>query len=89
MPRKTDLPTDLIHASKAARIAQICTSGMIRWILKKKLPGWKRGGRWFVSRADVEALFREYQAVPRYPPLPREQEDTEYLQPSPSLEGAQ
>lgn len=49
---------DLIGVKRAARIAKCHIAAVYRWVLKGKLQGWKRaGGRLFVSRVQVEALF--------------------------------
>lgn len=56
-------PEDIIPASKAARLARIGLSGLWRWVLTGKLRGWKRGGRLFVSKADILATFEEITGV--------------------------
>lgn len=56
-------PEDIIPASKAARLARIGLSGLWRWVLTGKLRGWKRGGRLFVSKADILATFQEITGV--------------------------
>ena len=43
------VPSDLIEARHAARIAKVHVSGIHRWVLKGKLRGWRRVGRLFVS----------------------------------------
>lgn len=57
---KGPLPSDLISTKKAAQLAKISISGLHRWIFKGRVRGWKRGDRWFVSRAEVEGQFRQY-----------------------------
>ncbi len=52
-----DLPSDLIDSIEAAKIAACDATAILRWIRAGKLAGWKRCGRWFVSRAGVGALF--------------------------------
>jgi excisionase family DNA binding protein len=51
-------PNDLIPAVQGASLLHLHVSGVYRWIFSGKLRGWKRGGRYFVSRSDCENLFR-------------------------------
>jgi hypothetical protein len=62
-----DIPADLITMRAAARCAGNChLSTVHRWVQGGALRGWRRRGRWFVSRADVLSLF-----VERADPVPR------------------
>jgi hypothetical protein len=58
-----EIPTDLVSASKAAKLCDVHVSSVYRWILAGKLPAWKRAnGRVFVRMVDLRALF-----VPQQP----------------------
>ena len=52
-----DLPDDLIDTTEAARLLRCHVATVFRWILAGKLPGWRRGRRHFVRRADVVAAW--------------------------------
>jgi excisionase family DNA binding protein len=55
---ETIIPDDLITTRAAAKLAGNChLSTILRWILTDKLGGWRRGGRWYVSRAEVLAMW--------------------------------
>lgn len=59
-----ELPEDLIDTTAAARLAKCHITSLNRWIHRGKLRGWRRGGRWFVSQADVLALFKPVKPQP-------------------------
>lgn len=65
--QKSDLPDDLIDTAHAARIARSNIRTVFRWIITGKVQGWRRCGRWFVSRADIVALFEPAAAVTARP----------------------
>lgn len=53
-------PNDLISVPKAAAMCQCSKTAVYRWIFRGQIRGWRRGAtRWFVSRAEVEALFEQ------------------------------
>lgn len=52
-------PDDLIRLTEAVRLLQCHYATVHRWIQTGKLPGWRRVGTWFVSRADCLAMFRK------------------------------
>lgn len=54
----SDLPDDLIPAKVGAEVASVDLSTMHRWIQRGVVQGWKRAGRWFVSRAEIRGLYR-------------------------------
>lgn len=66
------LPADLIPAREAATKLRCHIAAIHRWILTGKLPGWKRGGRWFVSQADLVAMYRRFNpnGTPAEPGVP-------------------
>ena len=63
-------PRDLIDLNEAAKLLQtpkgrtISTGALARWVRRKKLRGWRRDGKWHVSRADVLAMIRPYTPEP-------------------------
>jgi len=68
-------PDDLIDFTLAARLGKCHVSTLHRWRLTGQLRAWKRGGRYFCSRAELLACFKP---VPRPPcaPRPRIQADS-------------
>ncbi len=50
------LPADLINVSAAARLLGTHCSCIYRWIASGKLPAWRIGGRYKLSRAEVVAF---------------------------------
>src|SRR5262249_2626882 len=60
------IPSDLISTTEAREIVGVTRDMLYQWIHSGKLPAWKRVGRYFVSRAELMAL---YQPVPVSPPL--------------------
>jgi excisionase family DNA binding protein len=59
------IPQDLIPLSEAcklgprpARGARRHRSTVLRWVLAGRLRGWKSGGNWYVSKAELQALLR-------------------------------
>jgi excisionase family DNA binding protein len=52
------IPEDLITTAHAARIARLHIAGIRRWIKSGRLPGYRIGGRWWVSRAELMELWR-------------------------------
>lgn len=64
-----ELPSDLVTIKDAAKLVNNTHRGTIRrWILTGKLPAWKLGSRFLVSRADVLAMIRPH--VNERPQLP-------------------
>ncbi len=62
-----EIPADLITLKEAARLARNCHKNTIlRWVLSGRLPAWRIGsGRmYYVSRADVLALFQPVEVDP-------------------------
>jgi hypothetical protein len=59
--KTNDLPEDLLDMKQAARLAKCHLASMYRYVFSGKLRGFKRVGRWFVSAADVKALFHRHQ----------------------------
>jgi excisionase family DNA binding protein len=62
------LPTDLIGTREAAGLVPGCRPGrgthvstVVRWVLGRRLRGWRNGRHWLVSRAEVLALVRGVQ----------------------------
>lgn len=53
-----EIPDDLMPLRKAAGLAQCHWATLMRWVLEHKVTGYRRGGRWFVSRAQVLGMFR-------------------------------
>ena len=64
------IPDDLMDATAAARLARCHTACLHRWRLKGRVRGWKRCGRWYFSRAEVEGLFTQPGAAPLPPSIP-------------------
>jgi excisionase family DNA binding protein len=58
MPEPPELPEDLMTTKEAARLLKTCPQTILRWILKGKLPGYRIGYRWRVSRAELLAMVR-------------------------------
>jgi hypothetical protein len=59
VPDPSAIPVDLISTRIAAKLLGGCNiSTVYRWVLSGALPGWRRRGRWFVSRADVLAVWQ-------------------------------
>lgn len=65
------LPADLITPKEAARLIRTHISTIHRWVQSGRLRGWKRGSRYLISRADVEAMLRPVTPLPE---LTREKE---------------
>ena len=64
------IPTDLISTRDAAKLLGGChISSIFRWVQAGVLPGWRRRGRWFVSRSDCLSMWTRWQAEPRREPL--------------------
>jgi hypothetical protein len=67
-------PNDLIDMRAAAHLLHISTKHLRRWRQQGRFRSWRRGGRYFASRAEVLAFFqpaaepRSATAVPR--PIP-------------------
>lgn len=62
------LPADLISTrAAAAALGLVQTGTIIRWILKGRVRGWRIGGRWKVSRAEVLAVPKLAPAPPMTP----------------------
>ncbi len=55
-PDVNDLPDDLIFLSEAARLCRCSLESVRRWVLKGRLPHWRPGRSYLVSRADLIAL---------------------------------
>lgn len=49
------LPEDRIDARAAGRLLGLHVSTVLRWLLEGKLRGYRVGGRYWLSRADVLA----------------------------------
>ena len=60
------IPSDLISTREARELVGVTSDMLYQWIHSGKLPAWKRAGRYFVSRAELTAL---YQPVPVRPLL--------------------
>jgi len=63
MATTTTIPADLIGLAEAAQLLpsrkpgrKLHVTSLYRWIADGKLRGWRIGGHYFVSRADVLAL---------------------------------
>lgn len=56
-------PTDLIRVSAAAKILGIHPVTLREWIHAGKIPGFRIGCRWRLSRADVDAAVKQYRPV--------------------------
>ena len=62
--KNTDVPDDLIGTGQACLVRPLPARGqrrrstVLRWILTGRLRGWRSGGCWLVSRAEVEASFK-------------------------------
>jgi hypothetical protein len=67
----TELPTDLIGMKEAAKAAHCHIASIHRWRLAGKLRAWRRAGRYFVSRAELLALFEESGPRPKIKAVPR------------------
>jgi excisionase family DNA binding protein len=48
-----EFPTDPIKVSAAARLVGTCPATVWRWILKGHIRGWRKGGTWRISRAEL------------------------------------
>lgn len=57
-------PDDLISVTAGAKILLMTTAGLVRWVTTGRIPGWRRGGRLFVSHADVKKAFHRVQIDP-------------------------
>jgi helix-turn-helix protein len=64
-PTGPDVPDDLIDTKAAARLAHTHINTVRRWMIKRKIPAWRRTGRWFVSRADILALWQHHAERPQ------------------------
>lgn len=60
------LPTDLIGLGQAARVACASRVAVWGWVKAGRLRSWRRVGRIFVSRAEVEGLFTEQVPAERW-----------------------
>src|SRR5262245_47288812 len=76
-----ELPDDLIDTRAAARLARTHVNTVRRWVFTHKIPGWRRGGRLFVSARDIKAMWKRYDraseqaaAQAANPPLPNRRE---------------
>lgn len=58
----SDTPDDLVDATAAARLAQCHLSALHRWRMSGRVRAWKRVGRWYFSRREVEGLYRAQEA---------------------------
>lgn len=70
--KSTGLPQDLLPLCEAARLLpgirpgkRLNVATLWRWCRTGKIPAWRIGRSWFVSRADVLAMPR-----PEVPPRP-------------------
>ncbi len=63
-----ELPVDLIPLPTACKRLQCHPGTLLRWIIAKKIPGYRRLSRWFVSEADCAALFRKWHQKPACKP---------------------
>jgi hypothetical protein len=52
------IPDDLIPLPVAAELIQVDSSTIRRWILNEKVQGYRRVGRWLISKADLLALIK-------------------------------
>jgi excisionase family DNA binding protein len=52
------IPSDLIDVAVVARILQVHVSAVYRWLERGRIVGYRIGGRWRLSRADVMAFVR-------------------------------
>ncbi len=53
-------PDDLISTIDAGKILRCTSATVLRWILQGRIPGYRCGYRWRVSRADVLAQIRAF-----------------------------
>jgi excisionase family DNA binding protein len=58
-------PQDLIPLSEACKLGPRPARGtrrhrstVLRWVLAGRLRGWRSGGNWYVSKAELQALLR-------------------------------
>jgi hypothetical protein len=56
------LPADLATPKVAARLLRCHLATVYRFLLSGNPTGYKRGGRWYVSLADVRRLFVRHDA---------------------------
>jgi excisionase family DNA binding protein len=70
------LPDDLLTPREAAKLARVSQATLYRWLQAGKMSSYDRLGRLFVSRADVEAVYRPRRITktPEPPPTPRARE---------------
>jgi excisionase family DNA binding protein len=47
------LPTDLIAIPEAAKILRVHVTSVYRYVMRRQLPAYKVGGRYWLSRGDV------------------------------------
>lgn len=59
----SDVPNDLIDTTEASKLASVSKATIRRWCSEGKLPSWRVGGRWRVSRADVIGCVAVYVPV--------------------------
>jgi hypothetical protein len=69
-----ELPEDLVDARAAAELLRLCVPVLYRWRAKGKVRAWRRGGRWFFSRAELRRLFVADRPAATLPPTGAERE---------------
>jgi excisionase family DNA binding protein len=68
-----DLDTDeFLSITEAAHLLKVGPATMYRWLAGNKLPGFRKGGRLVVRKADLEAFLTPVRADP--PPAFRQPE---------------
>lgn len=60
-------PDDLMSAREAARLAKAHVGTIHRWRQAGQVRAWRRGHRWFFSRAEILGLFRQQEVRPPAP----------------------
>ena len=74
-PAAPIIPTDLLDTLSAAKLLQCDRATITRWIFTGKLPAFRVGGRWRISRADVLSMIERYK--PQDVPMPRTRAEVE------------
>ncbi|HKI30293.1 MAG TPA: helix-turn-helix domain-containing protein [Gemmataceae bacterium] len=63
-----ELPDDLVDSKEAAKILRLALPVLHRWRARGKVRGWRRGGRWYYSRAELLRMFVPSAPAPSLPP---------------------
>lgn len=51
-------PAEWMKLTKAAQLLDVHIYTVQRWIRQRRIDGCKCGGRWYVKRAEIQALFK-------------------------------